>query len=190
MANKIFFTSDLHFNHNREFIFNERGFSSINEMNEAIVNNWNNVVEDNDDVYVLGDLMLGGSEGSETGVNLIKRLNGRIHIVIGNHDTDRRIELYKTIPSVVSVSHAERLKWNGYHFWLSHFPANTSNLEKETLKQVTINISGHTHSKSKFYKDIPYIYNCAVDAHDCTPVSVEEVIKDIKEKIEECKSYL
>lgn len=190
MTNKIFFTSDLHFGHNREFIYKERGFDSIDDMNEAIIKNWNSVVSECDDVYVLGDLMLGGPEYHVKGIELIKRLNGRIHVIAGNHDTDRRIELYKTLPNVVSVLQAERIKWNGYHFWLSHFPANTSNLEKETLKQVTINISGHTHSKSKFYKDIPYIYNAAVDAHNCTPVSVEEVISDIKEKIEECKTFL
>lgn len=187
---KIYFTSDLHFNHNREFVWGSRGFSSIVEMNETIIRNWNNIVSNDDDVYVAGDIMLGGADGYESGIELIKQLNGKIHIVAGNHDTDKRIELYKTLPNVVSVSQAERLKWNGYHFWVSHFPADTSNLCKETLKQMTINISGHTHSNSKFYKDIPYIYNVAVDAHNCTPVSVEEVIYDINEKIEECKSYL
>lgn len=190
MSNRIFFTSDLHFGHNREFIWKERGFSSMDEMNETIVERWNNTVSSDDDVYVVGDLMLGGSEYHEKGLELIKRLNGNIHIIAGNHDTDKRIELYKTLPNVVSVLHAERLKWNGYHFWLSHFPADTSNLEKESLKQVTINISGHTHSKHKFHKDIPYIYNVAVDAHNCTPVTVDEVITDIKEKIEECKKLL
>lgn len=187
---KIYFTSDLHFNHNREFIWGDRGFSSVEEMNETIIKNWNNTVTNDDDVYVVGDVMLGGGDSHEKGLGLIKQLNGKIHIIAGNHDTDRRIELYKTLSNVVSVTHAERLKWNGYHFWLSHFPSNTSNLSKETLKQMTINISGHTHAKSKFYKDIPYIYNVSVDAHNCTPVSVEDVIIDIKEKIEECKSYL
>lgn len=187
---KIFFTSDLHFNHNRGFIFADRGFSSVEEMNNAIVNNWNFTVFDDDDVYVLGDLMLGGSENMEKGLELIKSLNGRIHVIIGNHDTDKRIEAYKTLENVVSVAHAERLNWNGYHFWLSHFPANTGNLEKETLKQVTINLSGHTHSKHKFYKDIPYIYNVSVDAHDCTPVLVDDIIEDIYRKIDECKELL
>lgn len=190
MHNRTFFTSDLHFGHDREFIWKERGFGSIDEMNETIVKNWNSVVSEGDDVYVLGDLMLGGPEYYSKGLELIGRLNGNLHVIAGNHDTDKRNELYKTLPNVVSVLHAERLKWNGYHFWLSHFPSNTSNLEKESLKQMTINISGHTHSKSKFYKDMPYIYNAAVDAHDCTPVSVEEVISDIKDKIKECKNFL
>ena len=37
----IFITSDLHFNHDKDFIWKERGFSNVNEMNEAIVKNWN-----------------------------------------------------------------------------------------------------------------------------------------------------
>ena len=55
----IFLTSDLHFGHNKEFIYKVRGFNSIEEMNEAIIERWNSVVNNDDDVYVLGDLMLG-----------------------------------------------------------------------------------------------------------------------------------
>ena len=40
----------------------------------------------------------------------LKRLNGRIHIIIGNHDTDTRIDLYKQCPNVVSVDYSLRLK--------------------------------------------------------------------------------
>ena len=55
----IFFTSDLHFCHDREFIWGSRGFSSCDEMNNTIIERWNNTVTDYDIVYVLGDLMLG-----------------------------------------------------------------------------------------------------------------------------------
>ena len=30
----LFFTSDWHFNHDREFVWKQRGFSSVDEMNE------------------------------------------------------------------------------------------------------------------------------------------------------------
>ena len=50
----IFLTSDLHFNHDREFVWKVRGFTSVQEMNETIVKNWNSVVNPDDDVYVLG----------------------------------------------------------------------------------------------------------------------------------------
>ena len=57
---KIWFTSDLHFCHDREFLYKPRGFNNVEEMNNAIVERWNNVVGNNDFVFVLGDLMLDG----------------------------------------------------------------------------------------------------------------------------------
>lgn len=47
---KIFFTSDLHFNHDREFVWGDRGFKIVEEMNEAIVLNWNSVIDEDDTV--------------------------------------------------------------------------------------------------------------------------------------------
>ena len=80
----IYFTSDLHFGHDKPFLYEPRGFTNIYDMNNAIFRNWNSIVTEEDDVYVLGDLMLNNNEG---GIWLIKRLRGRIHIILGNHDT-------------------------------------------------------------------------------------------------------
>jgi len=187
---KIFFTSDLHFCHNREFLFKPRGFENIDDMNKAIIERWNNVVSDEDTVYVLGDLVLGGSDGTNKGIELLKQLKGNIRVVIGNHDSDRRVQLYSELPNVKSILYADYLKYDGYHFYLSHYPTLTGNLEKEHIKQVTINLFGHTHSKERFYKDIPYMYNVAMDAHDCTPVEIHDIIKEITAKYNECKEQL
>ncbi len=184
---KIFFTSDLHLCHDREFIWKVRGFKDVDEMNEAIVHRWNETVSDNDIVYVLGDLML---KDNEKGISILSRLNGTIHIIVGNHDTDNRIKMYRTLPKVKSVLYSCRLRWNGYHFYLTHFPCLTGNVEKESLKQMTLNLSGHTHSNKKFFYDLPYVYNVAVDAHDCRPISIEDIVGDMKKKIDECKEML
>ena len=58
----IWLTSDWHFGHDREFIWKARGFASIEDMNEYIITAHNTMVNPDDDVYVLGDLMLGNSE--------------------------------------------------------------------------------------------------------------------------------
>jgi len=184
----VYFTSDLHFFHDREFIWKPRGFKDVNEMNVEIEKRWNALIGEDDHVYILGDLMLGGA--SNKGMDILKRLNGNLHIVIGNHDTDNRISLYRTLPNVKSITYAAKVRYEGYKFYLTHFPSMTGNLEKESLKQMTLNLSGHTHSKSKFYNDIPYIYNVAVDAHDCRPVAIEQIIKDMNDKVEECKEQL
>ena len=68
---KIWLTSDLHFGHDREFIWGPRGFKNVHEMNEAIIKNWNTAVAPEDEVYVLGDLML---NDNEHGMECLRRL--------------------------------------------------------------------------------------------------------------------
>ena len=188
----VFVCSDWHFMHDRQFIWSARGFNNVHEMNEAIIKRHNAVVKPDDDVYVLGDLALGGSEQEilESAQRLIEQINGRIHIILGNHDSPKRIEMYKKCINVVEVTYATMLKYRGYHFFLTYYPCMTANLEKETLKQCIISISGHTHSTNPFYNDIPFMYNCAMDAHNCTPVLLDDAIEEMKAKVKECKEEL
>lgn len=184
---KIWTSSDLHFCHNRGFIYEPRGFKSVHEMNEAIIKNWNSVVNPEDDVYLLGDIML---NDNETGLKLLKSLKGNIHIVLGNHDSDARVELYDKCYNVVEIENAIRLKYNGYSFFMTHYPCFTANLEKESLKKCICNLYGHTHQHTNFYQDIPFMYHVGVDSHDCTPVSLDQVILDMEQKVKECKTLL
>lgn len=177
----IYFTSDLHFCHNRDFLYGPRGFTNAQDMNKAIVNNWNKTVSTDDDVYVLGDLML---NDNVEGMRLLQMLNGKLHIVLGNHDTDERIKLYQMARNVVEVVHATPLKYEGYHFFLCHYPAITANFydNNKTMKQRLICLYGHTHQKTNFFlPDNPFIYHVGVDSHNCTPVSIEQIIRDIQE---------
>ena len=189
---KIWLTSDLHFLHNKEFLYKPRGFDSVEEMNEAIIERHNVLVEDEDDVYICGDLCLGGGgEGALSAAKyLIERLSGKLHIILGNHDTPARIEMYKTCKNVVDIKYADMIHYKGYHFYLSHFPTITSNLEKESLKQCTICLYGHSHQKTNFYNEIPYIYHVGVDSHNCFPVLLDMIIEEMKLKVKECKEQL
>jgi len=184
---EIWLTSDLHFCHDRKFVYKPRGFNYVYEMNQAIVERWNYKVDISDDVYILGDIML---KDNDVGLQLLKSLKGNIHIIRGNHDTDTRMKLYADCWNVVELTDAKYLKYKKYHFYLTHYPCYTGNLEKESLHQMTLNLSGHTHSKEKFFNDIPFIYNVACDAHNCTPINLDEIISDMKNKAEECKSFL
>lgn len=189
---KIWITSDWHFNHGREFIWGARGFQSVEEMNAAIIERHNAVVEPGDEVYVLGDLCLGGgdSEIMKKNMKLIESMNGNLHIILGNHDTPARIEMYRFCKNVVEVVYATMIHYNGYHFFLSHYPCMTGNLEKETLKQCTINLYGHTHQKNNFFEDRPYMYHVGTDSHNCFPVLLDYAIEDMKNKVKECKEQL
>lgn len=177
----IYFTSDLHFCHDREFLYQPRGFKSVYEMNEAIVKNWNEIVQPEDDVYILGDLML---NDNETGLKLIKSLKGNIHIILGNHDTTERESLYDSCYNIVSINMAERFKYNKYHFFLCHYPTLCGNYDDgKELRKHMISLCGHTHTKDKFADwDKGLIYHVELDAHGNAPVSIETIIADIKEK--------
>lgn len=81
---KIFVTSDTHFNHKNIIEFCERPFSDVQEMNEKMIENWNKVVCKDDLVFHLGDFQMGDRKLiPET----LKRLNGIIFLIRGNHDT-------------------------------------------------------------------------------------------------------
>ena len=184
---KIFLTSDLHFGHDREFVWKVRGYNSVEEMNEAQVRKWNEIISDEDDVYILGDLMLGLVEN----INYLEKLKGKIHIVLGNHDTATREAMYKELPNVVEVAEVGiRLKYKKHHFVLTHFPMLTGNLEKESLKQMSCNFYGHTHQINNFYEDRPYMYHVGVDSHDGYPVDIDVAIEEMYAKVRECKEFL
>ena len=183
---KIFVTSDLHFGHDREFVWKVRGFNSINEMNEAYAERWNATVTEDDDVYVLGDLML----GDKSNIEFIKRLNGKIHIIFGNHDTSSRQKMYLELANVVEAAWAIKIDYRKYHFMMTHFPCLTGNLEKESLKQMTLNLFGHTHQTTNFYNDMPYMYHVGVDSHDGYPVLLDDIIEAMHAKVKECIEFL
>lgn len=181
---KIWLTSDLHFLHNKEFLYKPRCFDSVEEMNEAIIERHNALVDDEDDVYICGDLCLGGGgEGALSAAKyLIERLNGKLHIILGNHDTPARIKMYKTCKNIVDIKYADMIHYKGYHFYLSHFPTLTANLDGDKpLKARVINICGHSHAEDKFIDmDKGLIYHAELDAHSCYPVLLDTIIEDIK----------
>lgn len=179
----IYLTSDLHLSHSKSFIYEPRGFTSIEEHDKTIIKNFNSIVKPEDELYILGDLMLCDNE---RGLECLRQLNGNKHFIRGNHDTSTRCRLYSEI-GIIDEGYATMLKYKKYYFYLSHYPTVTSNGEIESLHQVTYGLSGHTHSKDKFYNNISYLYNVAVDAHNCFPVSLDTIIEDMKIKFNEQK---
>ena len=161
---EIWITSDWHFNHSKPFLYKTRGFDSVEEMNETIITKYNSLVKPKDEVYILGDLCLGGANKLEENRELLSRLNGYFHIIRGNHDTDN-------------------LKYNKQHFYLSHYPSLTGTYDKEKpLKQKLLNICGHSHTNNKWIDDDKgLIYHAEIDAHNYYPINIETILADFKE---------
>ena len=81
---KIFFIADLHFGHKDVIAFDKRPFSSVEEMEAEMIRRWNGRVSEGDHVFVIGD-MFGDVNTAHAG-EIVRALNGRIHLIRGNHD--------------------------------------------------------------------------------------------------------
>ena len=174
---KIYFTSDLHFMHNKDFLYEPRGFSNIHDMNEAIIENFNKVMDWSDTLYILGDCFL---NNNEEGMKLMRRLPGEKHIIWGNHDSDTRKLLM--LNEGWDGDYATVLKYKGYQFYLSHYPTITSNYDADKpLNRRVINLCAHSHTKNRF-KDMKYglSYHVELDCHQNKPVLIDNIITDIK----------
>lgn len=79
----IYFTSDTHYNHKNICRFSNRPFKSVQEMNEALIQNWNSVVKPEDTTYIIGDFNFGDAGESK---RILSRLNGSKNLIKGNHD--------------------------------------------------------------------------------------------------------
>lgn len=173
----IWFSSDFHFGHDQSFIWEKRGFYSVEEMNECIVDNWNSLVQPNDIVYCLGDICLGVKDQS---IKYFNRLNGEFYAIWGNHDSPKFLENYAKI---CDGSYADVITYKKMNIYLSHYPTITSNFDDKEFKRHVINFHGHTHQTSNwFFPDNPFSYHVGIDSHQCKPINIEDAIEDIKAK--------
>lgn len=108
---KIWYTSDLHFGHvnilkyapQRVRYLGMKSTDDVTEMNERIVALWNDQVDEDDIVMVIGDVAMGRVEQT---IEYVRRLNGEKHLLLGNHDKPHPI---------ASKSAEKRERWEGIY---------------------------------------------------------------------------
>lgn len=183
----MFYTSDTHFSHARINELADRPFSSVEEMNETMIDRWNSVVSTRDTVYHLGDVALGHLECS---LPLLTRCNGRKVLVPGNHDRvfsgnkqayrSRFWPVYLRVFDAIWPEQVRFLLGSGRVVRLCHFPSQHYSTEYDAryldLRPSTDDhplLHGHTHSHEKISG--PRSFHVGVDAHDYTPVSEDEI---------------
>lgn len=171
----IYLTSDLHFCHDKPFLYEQRGFENIDDHNKQVVANMNSVVTNEDELYILGDVIMGDQEKA---LSYLKQLNGKKTIILGNHDTNRKIEEYKKLG--IDCVYAMPLKYGKYRLMLCHYPMKLfPDWSKPVIKSMWC-LCGHVHTKNK-YEDIEIgSYHVELDAHNNMPVSIEEVLDDLR----------
>ncbi len=142
-----FFTSDTHFRHANIIQYDSRPFSSVEEMNETIIETWNMTVSKRDTVYHLGDIGFGSPAVMWP---IIQRLNGRRILVRGNHDlfngyTARRCamvhpEMFHDICDIDTTRIGE------YNVVMSHYPYEDQRFAERAPRMLgDWLIHGHTH---------------------------------------------
>lgn len=177
----IYFTSDWHFNHDKDFIWKKRGYNSVEEMNDDLINKICSTLDEGDELWVLGDLVMGDIDKAAA---VLSRIPYSVHFLVGNHDTLRRVNLYDSL-GWVNHERAIQVTDGNWDFYLSHYPTVTMNYDDVKKHHPLINLHGHTHYQNKFYNDNPYMYNVGVDSQNGYPVSIDKIEADIKEKLNE-----
>lgn len=163
------FISDTHFFHENIIRFCNRPFASADEMNAAIVKNWNAVVAPQDFVYHLGDVFIKGTEKARA--ELVHALNGRKRLIVGNHDDT----LFKQ-PHVVSAFE-KIMYWHGFkeeNFTATHVPH-----EIRRIRDGEFNVHGHIHQNIE--ENLAYI-NVCVEQINYTPMHMDAIRNIIKSR--------
>jgi calcineurin-like phosphoesterase family protein len=168
-----FFISDLHLNHTNILKYCSRPFSSTQEMTEKIINNWNSEVKQNDSVYVLGDFGFHSPDESYSLSNILKRLNGNSHLILGNHDK-QPCKGWKSINQYLKIS------IDMQQIVLFHYPIESW----EKKRHGVWHLHGHSHGTIKDNPNILRI-DVGLDAaclQKFGPISFEEVGELMKKK--------
>ncbi len=179
----IYFIGDPHFGHANIIKYCNRPFATAEEMNDAIIRNWEATVQSGDIIYFLGDFCLNARY-----VPLLKELPfGHMFFLEGNHDplpklkalADPRVEFHKKL----------EIQLDGRPFYLTHNPMDAS----DTMPT----ICGHVHEQWAFLKKGAYfneyhkamiikkkakqpLLNVSVDVHNFTPVPLDRVLEFFK----------
>ena len=147
----IYFIADTHFSEENIMRYENRPFIDVTEMNDEMLRRWNSVVNQDDEVYVLGDF---GADGQEK--SILNQLNGKKYLIKGNHDA----------------------KFNDYYreagfrdFWiLSHEPLYVNR------NMPYANLFGHVHDSPIIKTYSKHHYCVSVERINYTPISLDDII--------------
>lgn len=159
----MFFTSDTHFNHKNIIEYCKRPWQTIEDMNNGMIDKWNSVVGVSDTVVHIGDFAM-GPKAERYG--FVKRLNGKIILVKGNHDDVKNNVL--TAAGFSSVVDTYEFVDPKYGRVLCEHVPNRMNKHDYML-------SGHVHDT---WRHLGNIINVGVDVRDFTPKTLDQLVSD------------
>ncbi|MBX3313223.1 MAG: metallophosphoesterase [Actinobacteria bacterium] len=167
------FTADLHLGHANVIRYCDRPFADVDEMDRALVAGWNAVVADDDEVWVLGDLAMGPLAHS---LEVAAELQGRKHLVIGNHDRPfhgKKVDEYEAAGFELHHGTVELVLPGGVVVHACHFPyvGDSGDLDRHVEDRPIDDggwlLHGHVHEK---WRQRGRMVNVGVDAWGGRPV--------------------
>lgn len=187
----VLFTSDTHFWHENIIRFCNRPFASVEEMNQALVRNWNAAVRDNDVVFHLGDF---GMAASGRMNDLYHALRGRIFLVLGNHDR-RALRHPSSTWRFEAVAQQMTVSVDGVKILLNHLPFLCF---PGAYRRDEWQLFGHVHSgplhpvsidSARLDMLFPTQYDVGVDNNSFAPVSFAALRDIIQRRVAGAKRH-
>ena len=155
-------------------------------MIKTLISNWNHRVSSLDDVYILGDFILNHTSENDAlaTLEILKLLNGKKHIIPGNHDeklwkyiqdNDFPVSCANTVIENHVISYLQLGEIWPYGACLSHWRMD----QWQNKGRNSLHLHGHCHSKNPVLPDIPRRVDVGVDAWNYTPVSINEIVDTV-----------
>lgn len=177
-GNNIFFTSDTHFGHENILKYCSRPFANIKEHDEELIRRWNSKVPEEGIVFHLGDVAFDTNKRIS---EILHQLNGKIYLIIGNHDWRRITDQHKW--RFEEMSQQMSIKIGKTNIILNHYPLLTFAGVWKGL-DATWQLFGHVHTSPYTAQGLDHQrlnmlfttqYDVGVDNNDFTPVSFNDV---------------
>lgn len=167
------FTSDHHFGHANIIKLCERPFAHRDAMEATLIQRWNNVVQPDDDVYVLGDFIL--HKQPKFVRSLLEQLKGKKYLVRGNHDNFAKPGRDLTGVAFEWVKDYHELTLDGRLVCLFHYPIASW----RGMYRGSWHLHGHSHGRDTPMRPVTApgraSLDVGVDGHDFRPWSWDEV---------------
>lgn len=170
----IYYTADLHFGHKAIIPFSQRPFATVEDMDQAMIENWNRRVQSQDTVYILGDFCYRNNTPASS---YLKQLKGKKHLITGNHDS-RLLSDQDAMRYIESANSLNVVHDPGGKIVLCHYPL----AEWNGLYKGWYHAYGHIHNR----KDDTFLLmgfrekalNAGVDVNHFQPVTLAEMIQN------------
>ena len=155
----VFFISDTHFGDHRVLNLYPRPFASVAAMDAEMITRWNAAIGEDDEIWHLGDFARTLPRAAE----ILPRLNGRKHLVLGNNDPLPQPDGWE------SIENYAELQVDGVDLVLCHYPVR----RWKGMDRGSVNLHGHSHGR---LKPLPRQFDVGVDVWEFRPVTLAEIL--------------